>query len=467
MNRLPALKNFSATQIEAFKNCQRLWYFGSIEKDRRPPTPAQRRGSDIHKLLENYLYTGNIQPHGQGYHRYIEWLVPHLPERTESLAIEQEIRLDVETGLPLPINTGKLPPDMFIKGFIDLGVWSRLPPLIGDLKTTSDFRYAKTPAELRINTQLNIYTRWVLGIEPGLDKVKVGHWYLKVSKTVPKTTRSKKVLPVFTEITRTANQECWERDLGVMREMEKAGYADSAQELPPNINHCPAYGGCQYKDRCGVDVQKSLFTKPETSSKKGSIMGFLDKVKATTGGNNGQTAPASFSPPPPQPPPPAVEARSTPSPAVQEPTIIPPDGAPRETPPEISEEIRSKAEESAEKKTKKKTTRKAKHKRTCTLYINCHPMKGEHQKDAVFVEDWIRDIHTKLNEHVKERGLVDYRLLPFQEEKIALSHGVQAKIEQEGLPEVLVVQNMLSVGIIAEVVELLKVHASDVISAIR
>ena len=287
------INNYSASQINAFNNCRRLWFLQSILRIRFPSSESQKRGKEIHAILEHWLKTGKLlMDHPLEFWRYIEWLIPYLPDWQEPhLAIEQEIWLDTPSGLPLK-TIRDAPIGIPLKGFIDLGRWSLKIPVIGDLKTTTNMRYAKTPAELNQDTQLNTYARWVFGVEPELPAVKAGHWYLKVEgpgKKPPKNIRSKKVLPVFTEITREGNEGVWQRDCETMAEMRRVSFTKHWQDVEPNLNHCSAYGGCNFKEKCGISALDTLFQKPT----KGQNMGFLDKIKNAEKNNNAAASKAA------------------------------------------------------------------------------------------------------------------------------------------------------------------------------
>jgi hypothetical protein len=447
--RLP-IRNYSASQIKAFNNCQRLWFLQSILRIRFPQTSAQKRGTDIHDILEHWLNTkGELKKtHPLEFWRYMEWLIPHLPDPKveEHLAVEQEIWLDTPSGLPLLTHLDA-PKGIPLKGFIDLGMWGRDIPVIGDLKTTTNMRYALTPAELNQDIQLNTYARWVFGVQPDLDTVEVGHWYLKVEgpgKKPPKKPKSVKVLPVFTEITRVGNAAVWERDCATMKQMEIVSHAEKWEDVDPNLNHCSAYGGCNFREKCGVSARDTLFQQP----KKGQDMSFLDKIKGVEAKNKpaievvevaevviideGKVADLAAAAPKAtmkkgsflanlkkKP----VVAKAAEADAAEVPVeaaaaaIRPPDAAPPTPSTEEAEGIRNEAQEKLEAKEAKKAAaaekkaaaaekkankpRASKHKREFTLYIGCIPTKGEHQ-NYIMVEDWIKPTLAELNATVLE-----------------------------------------------------------------
>lgn len=436
------LRNFSATQINDFNRCQRYWHFRAVDRIVVSKTPAQQRGIDIHEDKEHYLRAGEIRE--SQYRRYIEWLAEIYPKPgSEQMLIEEKFVLDTPFGIPFIL-------------YMDLGLPDRDPPLITDLKTTSDFRYAKTKSELKGDTQMASYSRAFFELAPSLQEVGIGHVYLKVEKKVPKRPRKSRVLPVFTTIDRHEAQLVWERDMGVCGQMIEAATvaAGDGLALPPNTNSCSMFGGCPYQKKCGISILETsnLFKKKGTNQK----MGFMNRIKESTGKtpapSNGQTAPAA---PAAAPPTSAAEAKAKAK------GILPEDAPPQET----SDEEAAAILEEAEKKAKKKTTRKRKStKRGLTIYIDCAPAKGEHQDYTLF-EDWIGPVLQSLNEAAQEHGNVpDYRMLGFGESKAAFGQAIAEKIEAGNLPGALVVSSdFTSKEALAHLIPL----ATDVVRALR
>jgi hypothetical protein len=440
--------------------------------------------------LEHWLKAHELKKdHPLEYWRYLEWLIPHIPDPAEEhLAVEQEIWLDTPSGLPL-LSELDTPEGIPLKGFIDLGQWGLEIPRIGDLKTTTNIRYAKTPAELNQDTQLNTYARWVFGVQKELDVIEVGHWYLKVEgpgKKPPKRIKSEKVLPVFTEITREGNDAVWKRDCATMEQMKIVSLTEKWKDTEPNINHCSAYGGCKFKEKCGISARDTMFQKPN----KGRDMSFLDKIKSAEI-KNAEKSNAKAEKEAPKEVKAAPEEKKEPKKSsflsnlgkkpvevktVSEPkdsAIRPPDAAPPTPSTEESEAIRNEAKEKLEAKegkkaaTKKapakKATRKHKHKRELTLYIGCAVMKGEDQAFTL-VDDWIAPAIEELNAALKETGQSDYRLLEYSEEKTALEEAVMSKVREGDMPRALVCTDN-DIG--RAVAAILHPVATDIVRAFR
>ena len=60
-----------------------------------------------------------------------------------------------------------------------------------------------------------------------------------------------------------------------MEKMKVVSLTERWEDVDPNLNHCSAYGGCDFKEKCGISAKDTLFQKPT----KGQDMSFLDKIK--------------------------------------------------------------------------------------------------------------------------------------------------------------------------------------------
>lgn len=513
------------------------WILG----ERTPDTPKQAKGKEVHDILEEYMNTGVIpQTHPLGYFRYIEWIRDHpkttLPDpNKENVQAEFQLFLDTANGDAIAgYDEAEGVP---LVGFIDVGMYERPMFELGDLKTTTDLKWAKTPSELYEDTQMNTYAKWAFSVDDELEEIKVTHYYVKVGppgKQAVKKPKSTKVLEVSTEITRESAEEIWQRDLALMEEMKVAALVKDFKDLPPNLNRCPKYSGCEYKGNCGIKPSQLLFKDNKKKKKADKNMGnFLSKVKAAKKAADGGEDTES----PKEEPkakaktrkvtkkvtarkkreeeeevevkktskkktsskklsfaerralakgtsvPPKEEEEEEEEEAVEEAesevlesseedeaTIVPPDGADRETSEEESEEIRAKASGALEKKKKaaakkKAPTRKSK-KRELVIYVGCMPSKGS-DAGFVLIEDWAGPILDKLNSEVFEATeQMDYRLLGYGEEKVALSEAINTatKSEEHPLPPVLV---SIAGGVGKEIASLLYPLATDVVVAIK
>ena len=414
-----------------------------------------QRGTDIHAETEHYLKTGEIRTGreygGEGDFRpYVEALAPHLPPPMhDELIIEQRIDMRCWDGGPRWL------------GFIDIGFSAATPLQIKDIKSTSDFRYAKTPLELKDNIQLNSYGRWVYHTTPYRGEIELGHIYIKTGTKVPK---NPKVKPVSVVTDYDYVMDYWEREMETVREMQRVAVeVEKAHDLPPTISACGMYGGCPFRSDCGLTT-KELFNTG--TKKKGKEMGnsFLSnlKKKAATG-NNGVLSPDA----PPRTTPKPEETDDEPEMTAAEKKAEKKKAA-AEKKKAAAEKKKAAAAKKAEKeaakakntntedeteakldeKPKAKTKSKTKSKtngtttRGFTLYIDCMPSKdvnGDGIEPTLF-EDWFSPLVMAMNEEVAEhKKLPSYLLLPYSEEKAMVALAVADAVER--LPPSMVVSS--------------------------
>jgi hypothetical protein len=498
------MKHVSASQVRLFQECQRKWFIRYVLKVETPTTPAQQLGTDIHASIEHYERTGEILDNK--WKRFVVAVIPFLPKLpADDLLIEHRFTLPTFEGGPWWL------------GYIDLAYEEKLLhlpeecgdpavtsqlPVVNDHKTTSDFRYAKTPAEIQDDTQMCSYAKWVqdkqIDFVGAATDVRARLLYIH--------TRRKKVQvkPVETVLTRERVLAVWERDLDIVRRMVAAEQNEEAEALLPNTATCGKYGGCAYRKLCGLEI----ITNP---GRKAAIdMGnFLDRIKAKQAekndevqtGGNGQTAPGII--------PPDGAPRTTPV-ADAKPAEETPAEKPAETAPEKPKRGRKKMTE-AEKKARSAQRMAAKLKAKAEeaqrkaeeaakaaevtepaeeveaaptqepvaeatsapvitdssavgtegfiIYIDCIPVKGNGAPLVMF-DDWVLPVIADIN---KEIEVADYRLLGFAQEKLALQAGIEKHIGS--VPPVLYVSSANSVA--KDALNTLIPHARQVIRAVR
>jgi hypothetical protein len=239
----------SASQVSEFRTkCKRKWYYKKVCKIEEPGTPAQRRGKQVHSAIEHFLGTGEVAPPAEteanlsvalatvdpaDLVEFVSIAAPFMP-RDEPHEVEREVLLYTFVHGPLWV------------GYIDL----RYPgKRIVDHKTTSDFRYCKTPEELRDDTQMNSYARFEY--EQGAKgDIELAHLYLR--------TRGKKLANYVSAMTSKDHvDEIWARDMAAVAEMsqiiQQLGVTeDHGDDVEPNTDSCGAYGGCYFRNRCGI-----------------------------------------------------------------------------------------------------------------------------------------------------------------------------------------------------------------------
>lgn len=241
--RLKVLKQTSASQIDMYERCPRIWWNSYIEGVKPLPSPAQQRGTDIDdNYVQPYLRTGNIRKDGE-WAALLVALIPHLPPpANDQVKVQARIDLPTFDGGPICI------------GFMD---WARGVTdehlHVGDLKTTSDFRYAKTREQLADNTQMVVYAKAGYALFQA-QKVSISHVYARTrgsakALSVPAASEDPIWMP------RSEVNEKWERRVETIKQMMRvAATVNSADELPPNTSECGAYGGCAFRAKCGLST---------------------------------------------------------------------------------------------------------------------------------------------------------------------------------------------------------------------
>lgn len=299
----------SASQVQTFVNCPRAWSWRYIEGVADTPSPAAEKGRAVHAALEKYLAGGTIDFTDEiGYIAAAG--VEHLPKPgTPGLLIEQEFHFEGPSGHTY-------------LGYKDL----EEPGIIYDHKTTSDLRWQKTEEELASDLQATLYAVDYFRKNPEDPAVELRWVYYQTKNT-------RKSAVTRTRVTQT---ETWQRFLAIEKTAEDMEVASTlrALELPPNIKHCDAYGGCPHQGRCNLspfDKMRSYMEQNKLvqllKNKNQNANGAAPPVAATApavpavpaafapgGAFHGTAAAASYVAPPapaPGPAPPAQPAQPT------------------------------------------------------------------------------------------------------------------------------------------------------------
>jgi hypothetical protein len=128
----------SASQIDLFfSKCPRKWGFAYIEGDREPDTDSTLLGTTVHKILQAYVERG-LKIDGTTKEGAIAQA--GLPWMPQPFTGKCEEHFQIDRG------------SVILHGYID---WNGGAVL--DYKTTSDFKWAKTPETLATDTQALLY----------------------------------------------------------------------------------------------------------------------------------------------------------------------------------------------------------------------------------------------------------------------------------------------------------------------
>lgn len=251
------LTHVSASSIGLFQRCPKRWYYSYLLGIKGKTTDAMTRGSKVHEQLEKYLKDGTKPDENTTAGLIASKGLDLIPEPSEDNKIELSLAEFPVPGLPIPF-----------KGFIDYLVTDAEDGIIevGDHKTTSAWKWAKTEEELAENTQLIIYARHVLEHNPDALLIRLTHVYYLTRPPHG----SKKVSVV---VSRSHVYHEFNLILKVVQEM-----LDTAEQTldhaPKNNKDCFAYGKrCTQYDECWHTI-----TRTETlpmSNKQEDVLAFL------------------------------------------------------------------------------------------------------------------------------------------------------------------------------------------------
>ena len=283
------VRNWSASQYDSFKDCKRKWFFKSILKVEAPQNASALRGENIHKALEDTENTNGSSDPGE-WLTYVE-AVKQAEYKGENLIIFPKEEIGVEMHFSLPTHTGHK-----WQGKIDHVRLDRRPLRITDWKTSSTLNYAKTPADLISDIQINCYAEnmYQKGY-PDDQMIEVGNVLIEVRSPPPKKVLPR-VLPLYVELDRNHVRRVWESTKPQLDDMLVTSEIDDFQNVEPNTQSCNKYGGCPYRAQCGISVFADINNVGKKQQTE-SIMGFLDKVK-TNGNGAAKTAPSQAPIPP-------------------------------------------------------------------------------------------------------------------------------------------------------------------------
>jgi hypothetical protein len=316
----------SPSQIETARMCWRKWGLDKLDKIPRPSNKHAQRGTDAHTVLELWGRDGKIIDLNTDLGKIVSAGLPFLP-RPGTYLTEHKFTFRTPRATYRGVQDLKSKPGSLIKS-----IW--------DYKTTTDFRWAKTPEILRRDPQANIYAmseikaaeaagetingieqNWVYFLadpkKPKSFKVQL-HVLRDEHTPVPAcgpevkrehfgVMRFDELYERFDEIEQTSEQ------ILVYRKLHSEGRISGA-ELPHDATACGAFGGCPYlgksckltvKERItSMEKQQTLADKMEQRKRelaKGAAPAPAPAAKAaapaakTTTATTTTTAPASMS----------------------------------------------------------------------------------------------------------------------------------------------------------------------------
>lgn len=229
----------SASQVDTWVLCQRKWAWSYIEKLKKSNVFATQ-GTEIHQVLADWLEKGKLIDVNSAIGKIVMPGMKYLPAPgTPGLEIEKGFALETEVAK--------------YRGFKDMEWFDKSLnlPVIGDHKTTTDFKWAKTEDDLRENTQANIYAYDALR-KYNAKEVEL-RWVYYRTRGAPGSQLVK---------LRVVESDVFEQMAKIDEIGSEIAYAykhlAKATDAPPNPTACEAFGGCVYLDNCNLSAQERM-----------------------------------------------------------------------------------------------------------------------------------------------------------------------------------------------------------------
>lgn len=308
----------SSSEIDSFEKCERKWGFGYVEGIRGPSTPAQQLGTEVDdEQIQPYLRDGRgfdfTRPSGE----IAASMLVHLP-KPGTVEIQKKIFMPSPSWQTEAF--GYLGyADIYAHDSIEIPGCQGGVPGVADTKTSSDISaWAKTEKQLRVDSQPMLYATYAL-YTTGARAVDIAWIYgqtkkTRKSKSVIFRIGAAEVVDRFGAINDTAITLAKKRRL-----LLAAPDVPITDALPPNPDHCEAFGGCSYRDLCNlspVQILEAHASKAMRQTKKDGIetMSTTANMLANLRAKAAAAAGAPVTPPVAQPvaPPPAAPAPTQP-----------------------------------------------------------------------------------------------------------------------------------------------------------
>lgn len=306
----------SATQVDKFRECPRKWAWEYLAKIKSPPSSGQRLGTRLHSIQEAWLL--NSQP-------------PDVMEEME-LAAKDGHMVKYFPGQIAQAGLHLLPPpgsasveSCFIMstaesswvGYLDFmtlvdaqgqcwypdPVVAQMPDhdvVVGDHKTTREWKWAKTVEDLRADIQANLYAAAAMEAM-AKDRTKSRWIYYKTTGRP----EARAVDLIFNREDVSKQVEGIDRDA---RDIHRLYVLQpNPLDLPPNPDACERFGGCPHVNRCNLTVVERM----QANRAMETMDQILARKRAERDAREGNGAGAV---PPPAPPPPPMAAQAPPPP---------------------------------------------------------------------------------------------------------------------------------------------------------
>lgn len=262
----------SATQVNLFRDCQRKWGFKYLDGIKPPTSAGALLGTEVQDTqLDPWLATGKQFDYSRPSGEIALALSPLLPKPgTAGMQLRRKF------WMPSPRETfayqGELDIYAISSGIVPglaLETNPLLAPLIGDVKTTRDLKYAKTSEDLATDVQAMLYTTAIM-FEENVNIVDLV-WFSVRTRKPHRAQRAH--LRVFGD---QVAEQFEKIDLTGAEITRIKTERPKVSELPPNVRMCDQYGGCPYRNICNLsppqfaagwnEEEKKIMGDPNTNA---------------------------------------------------------------------------------------------------------------------------------------------------------------------------------------------------------
>jgi hypothetical protein len=284
-----AIHTQSASSLETYMTCARKYSYRYVLRIKEALKGAPELGIAMHWCLERYLEKGTSLPYSPSIADAQAFLGPG-PWSPNHVGFQQKILAQAakvaEAGLPLLPAPGSVTVEdhfLFTEGGLQFQGYRDFSrkgavPLVGDHKSTSDLKYAKTPDELRYGAQSLLYAFFAFLENPEATEVDLQWIYYRTrgapkSELVPLRLHKDHVVEAFGALTEIA-EEC----ATIVRDKVHPG------ALPPNVTACKMFAGrepwgCPYQKQCHATLTPTQQIEALMSDSF-KPMSVLDRMKA-------------------------------------------------------------------------------------------------------------------------------------------------------------------------------------------
>ncbi len=242
-----SIRPVSPSQIATWYECQRKWAWRHIAKIVLPPHKSAAQGTDTHSQLEEYLGGGALDWSRPSAY-FADSALPLLPPPlSKGMQLEHHFTFQSAGGYIYHGYMDVVGPDSSIfPGISSLLAEGNLDliPFVSDHKTTSNFTYAKTEADLRTDPQGVIYAKAVFSMYPSAMQADLIWTYMA-------TKGARKAKRVHLRVLRGDVEKEFERIELAAAEIAATHLASTNPlDLPATLSACGGYGGCPYRANC-------------------------------------------------------------------------------------------------------------------------------------------------------------------------------------------------------------------------